>query len=171
MGSCSVRFDGGVDRLRLLVAELEGERERVARLAAELPRALEALQRADPDVLVVYGSAALLESFYTGMEKAFRRIAATLGGLPAGEAWHRDLLASMTLEIEEQRPAVLSPETANALDPYLAFRHRFRNLYVFELERAPLVALLERAPDAHHRFGSDLSAFVERLRGWIRSLS
>jgi hypothetical protein len=112
----------------------------------------------------------MLASFYTGMEKALRRIAVTLGGMPAGEGWHRDLLTSMTLSIEGLRPAVLGAEAARAIDPYLAFRHRFRNLYVFDLERAPMSTLLAGGAAAYALFERDVRAFIARLKDWIAEL-
>ncbi len=75
------------DRLRLLVAELDDELARVARLTGEFDHARESLERSEAETLVVYGAAALIESFYTGMEKALRRIATGLGGMPQGEGW------------------------------------------------------------------------------------
>jgi len=158
------------DRLRLLAAELGSELERVGRLVAEFDHAAAALDDPARDVLIVYGAAALLESFYTGMEKALQRIASTLGGMPGGGAWHRDLLASMALTLRGIRPAVLSEATVAAIDPYLAFRHRFRNLYVFDLEPAPMCTLLKHGADAHQAFAADLEAFAARLDAWAIEL-
>jgi hypothetical protein len=157
------------DRLLLLVAEAD-ERARVARLLAEFEHAARRLEEPDTETLVVYGVAALLESFYTGMERTLSRIAAAIGAQPTGSNWHRDLLASMTLDIPERRPAVLTRSTATALDPFLAFRHRFRNLYVFDLERAPLLVLLARGEDAWRQFDADLEIFSKTLQNWIRAL-
>ena len=158
------------DQLRLLAAELDAELDRVVRLVREFDHARSAI--ADPacEILVVYGAAALLESFYTGMEKSLRRVAMTLGGMPSGEGWHRDLPASMALRLEGLRPAVLSVEATSAIDPYLAFRHRFRNLYVFDLERAPMAVLLGRGPAAWALFERDMRAFIARLAVWITEL-
>lgn len=158
------------DRLLLLIAELADERARVAGLLAEFEHAAARLADPSAETLVVYGAAALLESFYTGMERALARIAATIGAQPSGSSWHRDLLTSMTLDVPELRPAVLTRTTAAALDPFLAFRHRFRNLYVFDLERGPMLTLLERGEDAWRRFDADLEAFVQVLRGWSEAL-
>lgn len=158
------------DRLLLLVAELADERARVARLHSEFEHATRRLEEPDTETLVVYGVAALLESFYTGMERALTRIAAAIGAQPTGSNWHRDLLTSMTLDIPELRPAVLTRATAAALDPFLAFRHRFRNLYVFDLERAPMLVLLARGDDAWRQFDADLEIFSNTLQNWIRAL-
>lgn len=114
--------------------------------------------------------AALLESFYTGMEKSLARIASTLGPEPSGPSWHRELLMSMTLNVPEVRPAVLSGATALALDSFLSFRHRFRNLYVFDLEHEPMLRLLAQGAAAWSSFESDIRALIARLRDWIVAL-
>jgi len=64
------------------------------------------------------------------------RIAATMGGMPHGAAWHRRLLDDAALQLPKLRPAILSADTVRALEPYLAFRHRCRNLYLFDLDAA-----------------------------------
>lgn len=70
-----------------------------------------------------------LHSFYNGLERVFEAIARRLdGSFPSGERWHRSLLKQMSQEVRGIRPAVLSFETAQKLDEFLAFRHRVRNL-------------------------------------------
>jgi hypothetical protein len=76
----------------------------------------------------------------------------------------------MTLDIPTLRPAVLTRATAAAMDPFLAFRHRFRNPYVFVLERAPLLARLARGDDAWRQFDADLDTFSKTLECWTRTL-
>lgn len=169
-GKAIPRVNGQADPLRLLIAELQDDRARVARVVSEFDTARVALLDPACDTLRIYGAAALIESFYTGMEKALRRIAQTLGGMPTGDAWHRDLLSSMTLSIDDLRPAVLARGTASLLDAFLAFRHRFRNLYVFDLEREPMIALLDRGPAAQAAFDTDIDGFVVRLRDWVGAL-
>jgi hypothetical protein len=46
--------------------------------------------------------------------------------LPSGDTWHRDLLYQMAGDLPEARPAVVSQETAQALDEYRRFRHVVR---------------------------------------------
>ena len=155
--------DRDAQRFRRLAAELRAEGVRVLRTAAEASSAAEVLSVGDVERLSLYGSAAILDSFYTGVEKAFTRIAEHFGGVPQGPAWHRTLLDDMTLTIAKSRPAVISVETARALDAYLGFRHRFRHLYVFDLESAPMLPLLRAIPDAAARFEEDLKAFATHL--------
>ncbi len=155
--------------LRTLAAALREEVRLIRRCTQEFGAAERALQ-AGADTLTIYGAAALLESAYTGAEKAMLRIARVLGAVPSGDSWHRDLLRSMTLDIERERPAVLSRSTAAGLDPYLAFRHRFRNLYVFDLDIAPMISLLQRGSSAFDVACTELLAFAERVQRWAREL-
>ncbi|MFQ5596128.1 MAG: hypothetical protein ACE5HA_18455 [Anaerolineae bacterium] len=76
-----------------------------------------------------------LHSFYNGLERIFETIARQLDpAFPSGEWWHRDLLERMGQEIPGMRPAVLSADSIEKLDEFLAFRHRVRNIYTFNLE-------------------------------------
>ncbi|HSK76351.1 MAG TPA: hypothetical protein VLQ45_07805, partial [Thermoanaerobaculia bacterium] len=71
---------------------------------------LEKCLTVEPDAIELSALAALLHSFYTGMENLFRRIALEVdGGVAQGSAWHRLLLQQMT-EPGTGRPAVLSTE-------------------------------------------------------------
>jgi hypothetical protein len=144
--------------LRRLSAELRAELLHIDRtvsetLALSLGNASERI--------ALYATAALLDTFYTGIEKAFRRIAAEFGGVPQGSGWHRALLDDMALEIPKLRPAVLSEQTVRVLSRFLAFRHRFRNLYLFDLEAPPLVALVQELPPAWAASRGELGVFAE----------
>lgn len=156
------------DGLRRLAAELEQEVERIDRTVTEAQRAQTKLETRDEnnvERLFVYGAAALLDTFYSGVEKTLARIAPTLnGGVPEGPAWHRRLLENMTLAIKDVRPAVLRLETARQLDPFLAFRHRFRNLYLFDLEGEPILALLDDLASTWSNVRADLMDFAAILR-------
>jgi HepT-like protein len=90
------------------------------------------VQTADQDLLL--DSVALnLQDFYTGIERAFRRIAGTVDEeVPAGPNWHEGLLRQMAQERTNIRPAVISSDTLEALDQYLRFRHVVRNIYTEE---------------------------------------
>ena len=81
-----------------------------------------------PTTLELRGLGSILHDFYTGIEQIMERIATTFDGeLPAGANWHVQFLDRMTSEIESVRPAVLSSDLADALRPYLRFRHLFRS--------------------------------------------
>ena len=95
-----------------------------------------------------------LHNYYSGWERIFAGIATDLnGGVPQNGQWRRRLLDSMTLQLPDVGPTILSATTETALLPYLAFRHGVRNVYGFEIERN------QQLPDVS--FGSDWS--------WVRS--
>ncbi|MBK6849068.1 MAG: hypothetical protein IPG96_16550 [Proteobacteria bacterium] len=68
------------------------------------------------------------------------------------------------MSIPQTRPAVLSEATVAQLDSYLAFRHRFRNLYLFDLEASLLEPLLRsELPVAWAATRAELDAFCDTL--------
>lgn len=86
-----------------------------------------------PNDIEISALAAMLHSFYTGIENIFKRIVLELGdALPAGESWHRELLDSMT-NPSTSRAAVISMPLRDRLREYLRFRHVFRQAYLFQL--------------------------------------
>jgi hypothetical protein len=150
-------------RLRLLAAELRAEVERLEKTVAEIVAAREEVLAAGASRLTLYGAAALLETFYTGFEKALTRVASAFGLAPQGPSWHRALLEDAALDLVKVRPPVISPETGTRLDRYLAFRHRFRNLYLFDLDSSLLSPLLADLPGTWCGAQRDLLGFAEFL--------
>ena len=156
--------DANSARLRRLSAELIGDISRLAQTADEMRSAFDELRSPEASRLALYGAAALLDTFYSGIEKALARIAAALGGIPDGPAWHRTLLEDMTINLPEIRPPVLSLDVVKLLESYLAFRHRFRNLYLFDLEKSLLLPLMQRAPDVWAATEPELRDFADTLK-------
>jgi hypothetical protein len=60
-------------KLRLLAAEIRAEQDRIDRTVSELDAAVTAVGQLDSTRLQLYGAAALLETFYSGVEKALTR--------------------------------------------------------------------------------------------------
>lgn len=105
-----------------------------------------------------------LHSFYNGVERIFDAIARQLDPVfPSGDRWHRDLLKQMVKEWPEARPAVITGETEALLDDFLAFRHRIRGLYAFDVDAERLNLLLERLPEALSQVRQDLERFGQLL--------
>jgi hypothetical protein len=152
------------ERFVRLAAAVRQRRKQLTQIVDEARAALADFADREPPLLELRGIGAILHDFYTGIEHVFETIAPELnGGLPAGEAWHRELLTNMTLELPGIRPPVLQDETAHALDEFLRFRHLFRNLYGYELEWSKLRALLEQLPAAWGKLESDLDRFLAFL--------
>ena len=158
--------DGPDGRLVLLAAEIRGEGQQIGKCVADMPAAVTALAVPVPRTLEIYGAAALLDSFYSGIEKALERIAKSFGVLPAGAGWHRDLLESSCLDLPGLRPAILDPRCARELEEYLGIRQSFRHLYIFDLEPGRLRPLLIDAPAVWHTTEAALLAFADRVTAW-----
>ena len=113
----------------LLRADIDRTLAQIADVVAEGRETLGKLDGA-PTTLELRGIGSILHDFYTGIERLIEHIASELDGeIPVGADWHVQLLGRMTSEIESVRPAVLSSDLADALRPYLRFRHLFRNIY------------------------------------------
>lgn len=115
-----------------------------------------------PSSTELYALAAVLHSFYNGVENIFKRIAAELDdGLPSGEFWHQELLDAMA-RTTGRRNSAITPALRLRLKEYLEFRHVFRHAYVFDLrwERMkPLVLACEET----------LRLLEEQLDGFLQS--
>jgi hypothetical protein len=118
------------DKLRKQVAV---ERQQLGRLLEGYRPLLEKGAATQPSDFELAALAAMLHSFYNGIENIFKRIAEELDGqAPESEFWHRQLLDSMS-QPAKARSAVISKGLAERLDSYLDFRHFFRHAYIFTL--------------------------------------
>lgn len=99
-----------------------------------------------------------IEHAYSGMEQAFKIIAAEFdGAVPATEDWHARLCTLMFTAVAGRRPAVLPEPLRPELDDLRAFRHRVRNLYGSELIASVVKEKAAAAP-----------AIVARVRRAVR---
>jgi len=95
-----------------------------------------------PSEIEISALAAMLHSFYTGIENILKRIMLESGeALPSGEAWHRELLDAMT-KPGSARAAVISILLRDRLRDYLRFRHVFRQAYSFNLRWDKMTTLV-----------------------------
>lgn len=103
------------------------------RLLAEFGPVIERSLAAPPSLPEQTSIAAVLHSFYAGVENIFKRIASGIDGhVPTGKRWHSDLLGEMARRTDS-RPPVVNEALRGRLEEYLAFRHVFRGHYAFEL--------------------------------------
>jgi hypothetical protein len=141
------------------------ERRQVHRLLETYRPLVEKCAGSPPDDIELAALAAMLHSFYTGLENIFKRVAAELdGGLPSGEFWHRELMDSMTMPSRE-RSAVLSERLIEQLDDYLEFRHFFRHAYTFDLRWDSMKALVLGCEETLQLVEGDLDRFFEAGTG------
>jgi hypothetical protein len=156
---------------QVLASRVRDEIEDLDRSVRRAERAWQAAQRSGSDQDMFVDSAALnLHGFYAGVERLCEAIALQLdGSLPKGEAWHRDLLDQMTLDLAGLRPPILSPAVRQALDAYRRFRHVVRNVYAENLDPLRVGELAERLPALWGQLKSELTGFAEFLEGVSRA--
>jgi hypothetical protein len=106
--------------------------------------------------------AGYLHHYYTGVESIFERISRSFdGGLVLGGDYYRELLRSMTLEIPDIRPSIISKELAEELDEYRRFRHMFRHAYGSELRWRKMEPLANGIDSLTANLQEKLSEFVQ----------
>ncbi|MFN3983630.1 MAG: hypothetical protein ACK4SA_24950 [Caldilinea sp.] len=105
-----------------------------------------------------------LHGFYSGLERIFELIAATVDNArPKGENWHKALLEQMSVEIAGLRPAAISEDTLQRLADYRGFRHIVRNVYAHHFEADRLQKLVAGLPDILAQVRAELQAFADFL--------
>ena len=140
------------------------EREQLCRLVFGMHRLIAQCRTTAPNEIELSALAALLHSFYTGVENIFKRVTVELDGEPVrGEAWHRELLLRMKTPTPH-RPALLSEELHDTLNEYLRFRHVFRNAYAFDLDWLKMAPLVLRIEETFQKLEMALVDFLKHHR-------
>lgn len=158
--------------LKEIALDIEVELGQLARLRADIEK-VNQLIAASPELAdLLYENQALkLHNFYTGCERIFQIIASELNGaLPTGYDWHKRLLERMALP-HEGRPPLISAQTAQLLEKYLAFRHVVRNLYGYELEAARIAQLVAGQSAVWQQFEAEALTFIAWLRQTAEQLA
>jgi hypothetical protein len=113
-----------------------------------------------PNNIELSALAAMLHSFYTGIENIFKRVAVELDGAPPrGEYWHRELLDAMR-HSSAVRPAVISAPLRDRLMEYLEFRHVFRQAYSFQLRWDKMSPLVLGCEETLRQLEAELDVFL-----------
>jgi hypothetical protein len=147
-----------------LFAEIAAVLDKAAAEADRAKRAADRLPRSRSDVLGrwihITAVASGIEHAYSGMEQAFKIIAAEIdGAVPTADDWHARLCALMFTPVPGRRPAVLPAPLRSELDDLRAFRHRVRNLYGSELVAEVVREKAARAPAIVRKVRRALKAF------------
>lgn len=125
-----------IESYLVLAGRIRKELTDMERLVSKANRAMYTARDNPRDMDLYIDSASLnLHDVYSGFEKIFRQIAATVDGdMPSAAEWHRELLEQMGLDLPQIRPPVLSSNALQLLDEYLRFRHVVRNVYTFSFD-------------------------------------
>jgi len=148
------------DSLRKQVAT---DLEQLRHLLATHHRLLSKVRDQEPSVDEVPALAAILHSFYSGVERLLKRVAVEVdGAAPRGEFWHTELLESMA-KASPKRPAVLTETLGETLQEYMDFRHVFRHAYTVELRWRKMAPLALTMQATLERVEHELSAFLNAI--------
>jgi predicted nucleotidyltransferase len=127
-----------------LIMEIEAEIEHFWQLvndAAEAANRCSGLEQVSTHDM--RGIAMLLAETYSGAENLMLRIAKSLNEpIPAGKAWHKELLDQLSNEIPNARPALFNKDTIELLDEFRRFRHVVHHVYSFEYDWEQMRKLL-----------------------------
>ena len=116
----------------------------------------------EPSFERVAALSAVLESFYTGLERIFERIAKEVDSRqPEGERWHIELLNQVALQTES-RSAVISEDSRERLRDYLAFRHRSRHASVHYLVWNSMAQLVASISQTWNIVRSEILQFLQQ---------
>jgi hypothetical protein len=156
------------NEIQALATDLELELGLMQRLEQDILAVQQEIQRDPERANLFYEVQALkLHNFYTGCERIFSLIVSEFnGGKPSGFDWHQRLLQRMTVA-QQERPQVISAETAQRLKEYLGFRHVVRNVYGFDLDIERVARLIQTYPQVWQQFKQEIQTFVT----WLRELA
>lgn len=154
-----------IESYLVLAERIRKELDDLDRLVARANRALSTAKKNPQDADLFLDSASLnLHDVYSGFERMFKQIAATVdGSVPTSAEWHRELLDQMELDLPKVRPPVLTRETIQRLDEYLRFRHVVRNVYTFSFDPERIGRLVNELEGVFEQVKLELSTFAEFL--------
>jgi hypothetical protein len=149
----------------VLAERIRKELDDIERLVARANRALSTASENPQDADLFLDSASLnMHDIYSGFERIFKQIAATVDGtVPTSPEWHRELLEQMGLDLPKVRPPVLTSGSLRKLDEYLRFRHVVRNVYTFSFDPERIGRLVMELEPVFDQVQQELSAFAAFL--------
>ena len=148
----------------VLAARILTELKEISKLVGRIENGWKKAKKREDDFYL--DSVALnLHGFYSGLERIFEKIAASVdGSVPAGANWHKELLDQMSMEITGIRPAVISSDLKHKLDEYRGFRHVVRNVYTYHLSPEKIKPLVDNVQEVIANSEKELSAFAKFLQ-------
>ncbi|MEA2554341.1 MAG: hypothetical protein QOJ65_2517 [Fimbriimonadaceae bacterium] len=138
------------------LARLNDERAEFAPLLSELGNR-------DPNGIELRALGGMLHSVYTGIEGILKHLLMELdGSIPSSAGWHAELLTQAAQGTENRGP-LISDDLLMRLRELMAFRHRYRNTYGFELSWKRMKPLTFTVFDTVTIFERQLNAFFSDL--------
>lgn len=117
------------------------------------------LQLKSPDQIEISAVAAMLHSFYSGVEKIFKLVGKEIDEVvPKSITWHTDLLQQMS-HPTPSRKNLISQKMVTMLLEYLNFRHFFRHAYTMQLEWRKMKNLVDNLKNVFDIFEIEINSF------------
>ena len=149
----------------VLADEIEDEIKKLKEVEKKIYKYSSELSNSEKHDVYLDSVALNLHAFYTGIENIFKAIASKVDGdVPKGESWHSELLSQMTTSLNEVRPKVISKKILPALRDLLAFRHRIRNIYSFQIDEQKVVEICDSLDAFGKELFTELKEFVVFLK-------
>jgi hypothetical protein len=148
----------------VLAARILTELKEISKLVCRIEQGWKKAKKGEDDFYL--DSVALnLHGFYSGLERIFEKIAASVdGSVPEGANWHKELLNQMSMEITGIRPAVISSDLKQKLEEYRGFRHVVRNVYTYHLSPEKIEPLVDKVQEIIANLEKEISAFSKFLQ-------
>ena len=153
--------------MEALIADIKADIEYLIKEKNSIKRKLQRLEtekdyeNIDSHIKAIAGS---LHSIYTGCENVLERIIHAIDGdIPLGRDYHSLLLHRAIISIENIRPQIITIETYTKLDEMRAYRHKFRNIYLYCIAPNRILELANEGLALVDRFTDDINSFCSFL--------
>jgi len=104
-----------------------------------------------------------LHTIYTTLENYFLRIAKTFENHIEADAWHRNLVEAMQLELPGIRPALLDRKLAELINELRGFRHVFRSIYESRIDPEKISLIQKKIPRLESEFKTAHETFCRSI--------
>ena len=105
-----------------------------------------------------------LHNLYCAYEDLFKLVAQYFeNNISVDGAFHKNLLQTMSLQINGIRPALIGDNSVKYLDELRGFRHVFRHAYLYGLDDARVIFLIHRVLNHQEHLMNDLNVFKQKL--------
>ena len=149
-------------KLAILKSEILRDLEKVDHLFEKFAGSYKRYNR-QKEYAYLVESAFYVNQVYTGFERMFQNVAETFENSIDERSWHKSLLDRMILDLEEIRPALISPANHRCLNELRAFRHFFRHTYDFDLEDDKFSIVASRTRELEKSYRVDIEKFLKYI--------
>lgn len=117
-----------------------------------------------PDFIEISAIAAVLHSFYNGIENIFIIISKNIDGkIPKDKNWHKSLIENLS-KSNIKRNIIINENIKKILIEYMEFRHFFRHSYTFHLDWDKMKNLVNNINDFWNNLKIQINNFLIKIK-------